>query len=46
VTAKTGERLIIEERGDIRSSIGDTVRLNSETRHIYVFDKDNETRIC
>ncbi|NNL18972.1 MAG: ATP-binding cassette domain-containing protein, partial [Boseongicola sp.] len=45
LTAKTGEKLIIEERGDTRSSIGDTVSLNFEMRRIYAFNAASEERI-
>ena len=45
LTAKTGEKLIIEERGDTRSSIGDTVGLSFEMRRIYVFNAATEARI-
>ena len=45
LTAKTGEKLIIEERGDTRSKIGDTVSLNSEMRRIYAFNAETEARI-
>ena len=45
LTAKTGEKLIIEERGDTRSSIGDTVGLSFEMRRIYVFNASTEARI-
>ena len=45
LTAKTGEKLIIEERGDTRSSIGDTVGLSFEMRRIYVFNAATEERI-
>jgi len=45
LTAKTGEKLIIEERGDIRSKIGDTVSLNFEMRRVYAFDAENEARL-
>ncbi|SMX23783.1 ABC transporter ATP-binding protein [Boseongicola aestuarii] len=45
LTAKTGEKLIIEERGDTRSSIGDTVSLSFEMRRIYAFNAETEARI-
>jgi lactose/L-arabinose transport system ATP-binding protein len=45
LTAKTGEKLIIEERGDTRSKIGDTVSLNFEMRRIYAFNAETEARI-
>ncbi len=45
LTSKTGEKMIIEERGDIRSKIGDTVSLNYEPRRLYAFDRASELRI-
>ncbi len=45
LTAKTGETLIFEERGDRRSRPGDTVSLNYEPRRLYVFDAESERRI-
>ncbi|MBT8454836.1 MAG: sn-glycerol-3-phosphate ABC transporter ATP-binding protein UgpC [Alphaproteobacteria bacterium] len=45
LTAKTGEKLIIEERGDIRSKIGDTVSLNFEMRRVYAFNAETDARI-
>ncbi|APX18040.1 ABC transporter ATP-binding protein (plasmid) [Phaeobacter inhibens] len=41
----TGERMIVEERGDIRSSLGDTVGLTYKPNWLYVFDKATEARI-
>jgi len=38
VSEATGERLIIEERGDERSRAGDTVGLRFEERRAYFFD--------
>jgi len=45
LTSKTGEKLIIEERGDTRSNIGDTVSLTFEMRRVYAFDAETEARI-
>ena len=45
LTSTTGEKMIIEERGDTRSSVGDTVGLTYEARRLYVFDKASEARI-
>ena len=45
LTSSAGEKLIIEERGEICSALGDTVSLTFEPHHLYVFDKDSETRI-
>ena len=41
----TGERLVIEERGDHRSRIGDRVGITIEARRVYLFDPKSETRI-
>ena len=43
--APTGERIIVEERGDERASAGDTVDLNFEARRALVFDAETEARI-
>ena len=40
LTCDTGEKMIIEERGDTRSSPGDRVGLRFEQRRVYFFDKD------
>ncbi|MEM9972170.1 MAG: ATP-binding cassette domain-containing protein, partial [Pseudomonadota bacterium] len=45
LTAPTGEKMIIEERGDERSNTGDTVGLTFENRRLYVFNKATEARI-
>ncbi len=45
LTAATGEKLIIEERGDERSVKGDTVGLTYGAERLYVFDKNTEKRI-
>ena len=45
LTARTGERMIVEERGDIRSKDGDVVNLGFETSRIYLFDKQSGARI-
>ena len=45
LTARTGEALIFEERGDKRSKAGDTVSLSYEPRRLYVFDSKSEQRI-
>ncbi|WP_112321381.1 ABC transporter ATP-binding protein [Oceanibium sediminis] len=45
LTAGTGEKLIVEERGDERSTMGDTVGLRMEPHRLYLFDKDTEARI-
>ena len=41
----TGERIIVEERGDERANEGDTVDITFETRRVYVFDAKTEQRI-
>ncbi len=45
LTASTGEKLIVEERGDERSNTGDTVGLSYGPERLYVFDKNTEMRI-
>ena len=45
LTATTGEKLIIEERGDERSKTGDTVGLSFGMERIYAFNKATEARI-
>ncbi|MEO0860405.1 MAG: sn-glycerol-3-phosphate ABC transporter ATP-binding protein UgpC [Pseudomonadota bacterium] len=45
LTAPTGEKLIVEERGDIRSSEGDMVSVTIDPSRIYVFDANTEQRI-
>ncbi|PWJ15085.1 ABC transporter ATP-binding protein [Jannaschia seohaensis] len=45
LTASTGEKLIVEERGDIRSSEGDKVGLTIAPERIMVFDAATERRI-
>ncbi|SEQ01321.1 lactose/L-arabinose transport system ATP-binding protein [Loktanella sp. DSM 29012] len=41
----TGERLVIEERGDYRSSLGDRVGVSIDASRIYLFDKTSGQRI-
>ncbi len=41
----TGERLVIEERGDHRSRIGDRVGISIDAARIYLFDPASEARI-
>ena len=43
--AETGEKLIVEERGDVRSSEGDTVGLTWEQKDQRLFDAKSEARI-
>ncbi|RVT87404.1 ABC transporter ATP-binding protein, partial [Rhodobacteraceae bacterium CCMM004] len=45
LTGDTGERLIVEERGDTRSDVGDRVSLTFEPRRLYLFDNASEARI-
>ena len=45
LTSSTGEKMIVEERGDERSNEGDQVGLSFEESRIYVFDKTTEQRI-
>ncbi len=44
-SVETGERLIVEERGDERVNKGDTVGVTFEDRRLYVFDRASEQRI-
>ncbi len=44
-SSATGEKMIVEERGDTRSSAGDQVGISYEMRRLQVFDKRTETRI-
>ena len=43
--APTGERIIVEERGDERASEGDTVDVSFEARRAMIFDNTTEARI-
>ncbi|MGB3409002.1 MAG: sn-glycerol-3-phosphate ABC transporter ATP-binding protein UgpC [Jannaschia sp.] len=45
LSAATGEKLILEERGDIRSSAGDRVGLTIESSRIMVFDANDGARL-
>ena len=45
LTAPSGEKLIVEERGDTRSKEGDTVSLSFEDKRAYLFDAKSEARI-
>ncbi len=45
LTAATGEKMIVEERGDVRSSEGDTVGLSFEDTRVYFFDTASEARL-
>ena len=45
VAEKTGERIVVEERGDERSREGDVVGITFEDSRSYVFDASSEARI-
>ena len=45
LTSASGERVIVEERGDVRSSEGDKVGLSIESSRLYLFDAETEQRI-
>jgi lactose/L-arabinose transport system ATP-binding protein len=45
LAGETGERIVIEERGDERSSTGDRVGVTIDKSRIYLFDDDTEQRI-
>ncbi|SFJ33843.1 ABC transporter ATP-binding protein [Jannaschia pohangensis] len=45
LTADTGEKIIVEERGDIRSDEGDRIALTIDPARIMVFDANTEMRI-
>ncbi|MCV6592605.1 MAG: sn-glycerol-3-phosphate ABC transporter ATP-binding protein UgpC [Silicimonas sp.] len=40
LTCDSGERMIVEERGDVRSKAGDRVGLRFEPKRLYLFDQD------
>ena len=42
LTCETGEKMIIEERGDTRSNAGDRVGLKFEPRRLYLFGADEK----
>ena len=42
LTCDTGEKLIVEERGDTRSKVGDRVGLNFDPGRAYFFDGDDK----
>jgi lactose/L-arabinose transport system ATP-binding protein len=44
LSSDTGEKMIVEERGDTRSKVGDRVGLGFDPKRLYVFDK-NEARL-
>ncbi len=45
VNDDTGERIVVEERGDVRVSEGDRVGLTFEASRLYLFDAETEMRI-
>ena len=45
LVADTGERIVVEERGDVRSKDGDVVGLSFEDSRSYVLDAASEMRI-
>lgn len=45
LTSTTGERIVIEERGDIRSNEGDTVGITFDAATAMVFDGETELRV-
>ncbi len=45
VSDDTGERIVVEERGDVRVSEGDRVGLTFEASRLYLFDAETEQRI-
>ncbi|MGR3484377.1 MAG: ABC transporter ATP-binding protein [Paracoccaceae bacterium] len=45
VSRATGERLVVEERGDVRSRQGDMVGLTLEDGRAYLFDAATEARL-
>ncbi len=45
LVSDTGERIVVEERGDIRSGEGDRVGLNFDTATSMLFDGETEMRI-
>ena len=45
LASETGERIVVEERGDVRSAEGATVGIQIEASRIYLFDAETEQRI-
>jgi len=45
LVAESGERIVVEERGDERVREGDMVGLSFEDRRVYLFDGETEARI-
>ncbi len=45
LTSASGERIVVEERGDVRSEEGATVGIEIDASRIYLFDAETEMRI-
>jgi lactose/L-arabinose transport system ATP-binding protein len=45
LTTGAGEKLIVEERGDMRSSDGDRVGLSIDPERVFLFDAMTEARL-
>ncbi len=45
ITCPSGERIVVEERGDHRSKEGDMVELIPDHDHLYLFDAKTEARL-
>ncbi|MFA8443422.1 ABC transporter ATP-binding protein [Yoonia sp.] len=45
LTSDTGERIVVEERGDDRTQAGGTVGIKIDPRRIFLFDAETEQRI-
>ncbi|MGJ8621332.1 MAG: ABC transporter ATP-binding protein [Yoonia sp.] len=45
LTSATGERIVVEERGDERTAEGATVGIQIDSKRIFLFDAESERRI-
>ncbi|MFP7672972.1 ABC transporter ATP-binding protein [Marivita sp. S0852] len=45
ITCPSGEKIVVEERGDHRSSEGDMVNLQIDPDHLFLFDAQTEQRL-
>ena len=45
LTGPTGEKIVVEERGDERTAEGATVGIQIETKRVFLFDAETEERI-
>ena len=45
LTGPTGEKIVVEERGDERTAEGATVGIQIETKRVFLFDAETEQRI-